>query len=382
MSRQVQDKLSLGDKQYIHYTLHHKNRRNLLGQFYDELPPQLQYRSHLTTLQLSNEQEETQYQFILRPVDRGRYDFGDMHLLLRLGFPGLIQYKVTTRAAQTVEVYPSIIQMKHYELMVFAQTAHKLGIRPVRAIGENDEFELIREYVSGDNIKSINWKATSRNNVLMVNQFQNSRSQHVYFLVDKGRAMKMPFDGLSLLDHAINSTLVLSNIVLRKYDKAGLITFAEQIDSSIKADNQSNQLYTISKHLFDQKTTFKEPNYPALLNTINGSIKQRSIFFLYTNFEHVQDLKRQLPYILTINRRHLLVVIFFENTIFETMLEEDAKTVKQIYEDTIVRRSRMEKQLIQKELRTLGVEVILTTPEKLSIDTINMYLKIKAKRMK
>lgn len=382
ITREVQEKLSLGDKQVVVYILDGQNRLGLNAELFDELPQQLNYRSGLTSMSLKRGGEVQKFTFSIKPTMRGYYHFGNTILLLSSQVLGLVKLKKSFDNPVEIEVYPSIIQMKQYELAVFSKTARMAGIRPVRNIGENDEFELIREYVSGDNIKSINWKATSRSNTLMVNQFQNSRSQNVYFVIDKGRAMKMPFDDLTLLDYSINSTLAIANIVLKKYDRVGLITFSEQVDSRIKADHQNNQLSLISKHLFDQRTAFTEPNYGALLSTINHGLKQRSMLFLFTNFEHVQDLKRQLPYLQSMNKRHLLIVIFFENTIFHSSLDQDATNVKGIYRQTLIRKALMEKQLIQKELKALGIQVILTAPQELSINTINKYLEIKAKRMK
>ncbi len=380
--REVQDKLSLGDKQYVRYSIDGSHTLQLRGELYDELPEQLEHRSGLTSIILQPGQDSQLFTFAIKPNERGIYHFGNVILMLNTRFLGLVSYKQVYYTPKEVEVYPSVIQMKQYELAVFSKTARMAGIRQVRSIGENDEFELIREYVSGDNIKSINWKATSRGNTLMVNQFQNSRSQNVYFVIDKGRAMKMPFDDLTLLDYSINSTLAIANIVLKKYDRAGLITFSKQVDSRIKADHQSNQLSLISKHLFDQETAFMEPNYKALLSTINHGLKQRSILFLFTNFEHVQDLKRQLPFLQAINKKHLLVVICFENTLLRIGVEQEVETVKDIYRQTIIRRTMMEKQLIQKMLKTLGIQVILTAPSDLSVNTINKYLEIKAKRMR
>ena len=91
------------------------------------------------------------------------------------------------------------------------------------------EFEQIKEYVPGDDIRTINWKATSKTNRLMVNQFQDEKSQRIFMLIDKGRTMKMPFNGLSLLDYSINAAMALSHIILRKGDRAGMMTFPRKL---------------------------------------------------------------------------------------------------------------------------------------------------------
>jgi len=90
------------------------------------------------------------------------------------------------------------------------------------------EFEQIKEYVQGDDIRTLNWKATAKRNSLMVNQFQDEKSQSVYMLIDKGRVMRMPFNGMSLLDYALNATLVLSNVILKNKTKRACFLFLKK----------------------------------------------------------------------------------------------------------------------------------------------------------
>ena len=121
--------------------------------------------------------------------------------------------------------------MKRFELKSFHKLSDKKGIKKMRRIGHSYEFEQIKNYVRGDDYRSINWKATSRRAQLMVNQFQDERAQQVYSMIDKSHAMKMPFNELSLMDYAINTSLVIPNVALQKHDRAGLLTFSDKIGS-------------------------------------------------------------------------------------------------------------------------------------------------------
>src|SRR5690606_2772203 len=110
------------------------------------------------------------------------------------------------------------------------------GNRKIRKLGQSLEFEQIREYVTGDDIRNINWKATARKGGhLMLNSYTDERSQQVYCFIDKSRVMKMPFEGMSLLDYAINATVLLSHVALLKQDRAGLVSFGENVDSFLPA---------------------------------------------------------------------------------------------------------------------------------------------------
>jgi len=379
-TRSVLEKLSLGDEQAVTYSIENPSNIAFDFELVDEMPTQLQHRKNIALGQLEAYEKEA-IEFIIRPIERGKYEFGKTFLYISNPKIGLLQKRMSFDNNFDAEVHPSIIQMRKYELQVFSKTASLSGIRRVRNIGENDEFEHIRQYIQGDNIKSINWKATSRKNQLMINQYQNSRSQMVYCIVDKGRAMKMPFHGMTLLDHAINSALVISNIILKKYDKVGLITFSEKIGAVVNSKASQHQLEMISQKLYNQKTSFKESNFELVFHTIRKQISRRSILLFFTNFEQKYDLERNLSYLRSLAKKHLLVVILFENTELRDAAEMECVTKSDIYLKTFANRTLVEKEEIQRLLNINGIQTILTKPEELSINVINKYLEIKSKRM-
>ncbi|MCB0689738.1 MAG: DUF58 domain-containing protein [Saprospiraceae bacterium] len=379
--REVFGRLSLGDDQYVKYVIYNHSNIELLTEIVDELPYQLQERN-MQVLKFLKPQSKQKFDLKIRPTVRGLYMFGHLHIYFSTRWLQLLQRRVSIDRREEVKVIPSIIQMKRYELEVFSHTALLSGIRRVRTIGEDDEFEHIRAFQQGDNIRSMNWKATSRKHVPMVNQFQNTRSQIVYCIVDKGRSMKMPFAGLSLLDHAINASLVISNIVLKKYDRIGLITFSDKIGQIVGAENTPQQLGLIAQQLYNQSTGYKESNYELLFYTLRQRIRRRSIMLFFTNFEHLYDLERNLEFFRALNRRHLLVIIFFINTELSETSEMQTESISDIYLKTTAKKTLIEKELILNTLKVNGIQSILTRPEDLSIEVISKYLEIKAKRMR
>jgi uncharacterized protein (DUF58 family) len=314
---------------------------------------------------------------MIHPTDRGKFKFKNLYIYCS-ALTHLIQRKVVVKQKQMIAAYPSIIQMKQYELKVFAQTATN-GIKKIRRLGHNNEFEQIKPYVQGDDIRTVNWKATSRMNELMVNQYQDEREQQVYTIIDKSRAMRMPFNELTLLDYAINSTLAFSNICIRKGDKVGLMTFSDKLGAKLAADRSKHQLAKIMEVLYAQKTRFLEANYEMLYHGIRNHIKGRSLIMLYTNIESDYALKRVMPMLRRINQKHVLVVVFFENSEVEKASEMEPKHVRDIYLKTFAEKYTMDKKKVALELRKNGIQTVLTTPENLTIDSINKYLELKAR---
>ena len=378
--REVRDQLSLSDNQFVNYTIENNGYGNLEIEIIDELPIQLQKRSFIFNKTLSAQETITE-KYKIRPLIRGLYSFGKLHLYISSTQLGFVQKRISYEIEKDVEVYPSFIQMKRYDLQIFNRVATLSGIKRVRRIGKTDEFEHVKNYTQGDNIRSINWKATSRRNELMINQYQDTRSQSVFCVIDKGRSMKMPFDELTLLDYAINSTLVLSNIILKKYDYAGLLTFNEKIHTYLKADNRSGQLTKITESLYREETGYKESNYQGLYFYLRKMVTRRSVLIMFSNFENAYDMRRALPYLRQLNRLHLLVIVFFTNTELLSASKREAERLSDIYSVTFAKKVLMEKDLIADELASYGIQSILSTPQDLSINVINKYLEIKAKRM-
>lgn len=269
--------------------------------------------------------------------------------------------------------------MRKYELMAFTNKLKDYGMKKIRRIGHTMEFEQIKDYTLGDDVRNINWKASAKRNQLMINQFQDEKSQPVYSVIDKGRVMKMPFEGLKLVDYAINATLVISNIALKKGDKAGMFSFSNKVDNQVMAQKRTSQMNLILETLYNLNTDFRESDFSRLYIDIKRKITQRSLLLLYTNFETLDALHRQLPYLQAIAKNHLLVVVFFENTELSQMLHEPAETTQEIFTKTIAEKFAYEKKLIVNELNKFGIQTILTKPQELTVNTINKYLEIKAR---
>lgn len=371
--------LSNGDENEIKIHLENFYPFNVTVSVIDEIPHQFQRRDLDVKLTMVSGGNKL-ITYSLRPVKRGEYSFGSVNVFASSPI-GFLSRRFQFSGEKLVAVYPSYIQMRKYELMAISDRLTEAGIKRIRRIGQNMEFELIKEYVSGDDYRTINWKATARKNHLMVNHYQDERSQQVYSLIDKGRLMQMPFNGLSLLDYAINASLVISNIAIKKSDKAGLMTFQDKIGSILAAGKMNNQMSRLMEVLYNQKTAYRETDFSVVYNYVRRKITHRSLLLLFTNFESIYGLERQLPYLKGLAQQHLLVVIFFENTEMQSFLSEPAEDLKEIYYKGIAEKFMYDKKLIVKELGRHGIQALLTAPDQLTVNTINKYLELKSRGM-
>ena len=373
------NKLSNGDDNDLFIDIVNNYSFPVSVEIIDEIPEQFQFRKFKIEKNLSvNEKQKTKY--TLKPLSRGEFHFGNLIVLVssKIGF---VKRRFTFDQSMMLPCYPSFLKLRQYELLAISDRLVDVGIKKIRKVGQSTEFDHIKEYVIGNDIRAINWKASARKNQLMVNHFMDERAQQVYSVINTGRIMQMPFEGLSLLDYAINASLVLSHISYIKHDKPGLVTFSNTLQNSVAADRKGNQLYRLQEALYNVKTDYRETNYEVVLNYASTKLTQRSLLLLYTNFETVSSLRRQLKYIKQIAKNHLVVVIIFENTELHDLLNTKVTNTSEIYRQTIAKKFDYEKQQIVLELQRSKIQCVYTKPQQLTVNTLNKYLELKARGM-
>ncbi len=375
--RILPEKMSNGDDNEIKIDIKNNYFFPLKTKVIDEIPFQFQIRDFLIQKKIKSG-KNSYFQYTLKPKERGEYHFGNLNIYA-VSPIGLVAKRFTFQKDDTLPSYPSFVHLRKYELMALQNEFLLGGIKKIRKLGHTMEFEQIREYVQGDDMRTINWKATSKQSKLMVNQYQDEKSQRIYMLIDKGRTMQMPFNGLSLLDYSINATMALSHIILKKGDRAGMMTFSKKTENRVPADNKSGHLKKISEALYNIQTNFYESDFSRLYQDLKMHMNQRSLVLMFSNFETLDALNRQLKYLRGIAKNHLLVVVFFKNSELQNLIHSNPENMQEIYDEIIAEKFEFEKKLIIQELRKYGIYTVYTAPENLNIEVINKYLEIKAR---
>lgn len=375
--REMAEKLSLGDPNPIHLQFENAGTTGFQLEVVDELPAQFQERNFSRHLFLNARSSET-VSYDVRPLSRGEYGFGFVNVFVKTQL-GLVERRLRLAFPETVGVYPSILQMKRYELKALKHIAHDAGIKKIRRIGHSYEFDQIKNYVEGDDFRAINWKASGRRGSLMTNVYEDEKSQQVWCILDKSRSMRMPFEGLSLMDYSINSILALSNIILKKDDRAGLLSFSDVLGSTVPAEARPAHLRRIMDALYRERERRGEANFELIYQAVRRLISARSLLLFFTNFESAYSLERALPHLRRLAKSHLLVVVFFENTEISDLARQPARDVLDVYRQTTARQFLQDKKEMVALLRQFGIQAVLTRPENLTLNTVNKYLELKSR---
>lgn len=376
-SRQCSPRFSNGDDNEVHLRVESRYAFPVRLSVIDEVPVIFQQRDVCFKLSLDSGEGKT-ITYHLHPTRRGTYAFGHIRVFVSSRM-GLIERRFTCGMPQNIKVYPSYLMLHRYELLAMSDNLTELGIKKIRRVGHQTEFEQIKDYVKGDDYRTINWKASARRHQLMVNVYQDERSQQIYNVIDKGRVMQQAFEGMTLLDYAINASLVLSYVAMRKDDKAGLVTFNEHFDTFISASKHAGQMQTLLESLYGQETTYGETDFSALCVHLAKHVGKRSLMILYTNFSSLNSMKRQLPYLQQLSRQHRLLVVFFEDADLKEYIAGKPVDTEGYYRQVIAEKFAYEKRLIVNTLKQHGIYSVLTTPNNLSIEVINKYLEMKGR---
>lgn len=377
--RQCAERFSNGDANEVRIKLESSYPFAVILTIIDEAPAVFQRRDIVySAILIAKGQGTVSYR--LTPVQRGVYTFGHIRCFVRTAL-GLVERRYTCGEAQEVKVYPSYLMLNRYELLALSNNLTEMGIKRIRRVGNNTEFEQVKDYVQGDDYRKINWKVSARRHQLMVNAYRDERSQQIFSVIDKGRVMQQSFRGMTLLDYSINAALVLSYVAMHRDDKAGLITFADKLDTFIAPSRHMAQMQHLQEGLYAQETTFGETDFSNLCANVHKLVSKRSLLVVYTNFSGMTALNRQLAYLKLLSQWHRVLVVFFEDIEINDYIHSPKTSTEDYYQHVIAEKFANEKRLIVSTLRQHGILSLLTTPDSLSVDVINKYLEMKQRQI-
>ncbi|MBN1501143.1 MAG: DUF58 domain-containing protein [Spirochaetes bacterium] len=375
LSRSAEEKLSNGGLNTIRIRVKSFYRFPLMLEIIDELPEQLQIRDFKLGLKIFPG-EDRLLNYTVRPLKRGQYFFGNINVKCSV-FSGLISRRIVAELPQMYPVYPSVKEMKKFGFYASSNRLENIGMKKIYRTGYSYEFEQIRRFANGDDIRKINWKATSKSGFPMINTFKEEKSQDIYSIIDMGRAMQMPFGGMTLLDYAVNSCLALSGTAVSRNDNSGLITFAEKIYSFLPAQKNSRVMNRILETLYSINTSFREPDYEKLFFHIERYILKRSLLIFFSNFETLYSLDRNIRYLRLLAKKHHVVVVIFRNSEVASYTVSYSGNVKDIYVKTMAEKYLHEKEMIAGRISGNNMQAVLTDPVELTPHIINKYIEIK-----
>ena len=380
-SRRMERVASLNKPHNVTLTVvHHRNRRRKMQVWVrDDMPDPFVATPAQTDLRISGRcRALVAYKFIAQR--RGAFSLEAVHLRVRSRW-GLWQRQFSCPATSVVHVYPDMVQLAEYAVLARTNRLSLIGVRRSRKIGQDHDFERLRDYAMDDNYKHIDWRATARRNRLTVKEFQTSQSQRIVFLLDCGRMMNNTSAGLSLLDHALNAMLMLSYVALRQGDSVGLICFADQIHNYVPARGGMSQMNRLLHASFDRFPRLVESRYDLAFFHLATHCRKRALVVLVSNLiDEVNSFQVQRYLRAQVGRHLPLGVLLRDHQLFDAA-QSQLVSGRDLYRAAAAAEILNWRRQVLTDLEHQGVLVLDTFPEDMTAPLVNRYLDIKARHL-
>ncbi len=316
--------------------------------------------------------------YLLQPKKRGIYIFTDLYVAYLSRFK-LLNRHIAYEMKAEVKVYPNIKDLRKYRLMVFGGYMMRGGKKVWNKRGEGLEFESLREYIYGDAYGKINWQATAGMNKPIVNQYEVEKNQDVIALIDSGRAMSYEVRGYKRLDLAINTALILSDIANLTGDKCGLMVFNTQVQQYVKPATGGAHRNKLLEALYTVDYSRETSHFGAAFTYLAHQQKKRSILFMFTEFETMDEASEYLKVLPQISRRHLVILFMMVKEKIVDLTVSTANEDQSLFLKGAAFEILEERKKILATLRRSGIMCVECLPDTLTTEVINHYIQLKHK---
>ena len=317
-----------------------------------------------------------EFTYDVTPPRRGDYSFADLYLRWE-SVLGLLRRQTRIKAAAPVKVYPNLVDVRKYDLLLRRNRLWELGLRNVRTLGGGAEFERLRDYTPDDEYRRISWKATARRGKPISMEFESERSQNIYCLLDIGRMMRSPVGEVAKMDYAINAVLLLAYVAAQKGDRIGLLTFADRVETYVAPQGGKVQFQRMLEQLYGVEGQPIEPDYNAAFSYFAAHQHKRGLVLLFTDLTGSITTEALIAQMTRLRRRHLPLLVTLADPTVQKLARQPITGSASLYQRTVAEQLLDERQLTLDRLRQRGVQTLDVPADELSVAVINRYLAVK-----
>lgn len=366
------------DAEFV-YRLENRGEREVIVALRQLWPPTFSAEEKWTEVAVAAG-EIVQVALVATPHKRGQIELPPTEVDIR--FPlGVAKRRWNLEGQEKVSVYPDLQSLYAYETLRRSHALTQFGIHRRRMVGAGREFAQLREYVSDDDFRDINWNATARHRKPITNVYQAERSQDVLLCLDCGRMMGTPVENGTALDCAIDAAIMLAHAANDQGDRVGLALFKDTVELFMKPKAGRRAVNAIIEELVESEPEGVFPSYSSLVECLRVRHKRRSMVFIFTDLNDVQltkDLAQVLP---LISRRHVIVVISLRDLLLDNIANGGAVERGHVYQVLAARALVTERDARSRELSKHGIQVLEADAQELTMSVINRYLTVKMRQM-
>ncbi len=372
VERRHDTKLSLGADNPIQLRIRSRNARLTTLWVRDEPPPE--FRTSVLILKDKIPPYKTwEGVYHVHPLRRGDYAFANINLRWE-GPLGLVVRQGAVHAAAPVKVYPNLLDVRRYELLLRRNRLQELGLRSSRMYGEGNEFERLREYLPDDEFRRIDWKATARRHRPVTVEYQTERSQSITCVLDVGRMMQSPVKDIAKLDYVINAVLLLGYVATGVGDKVGLMTFADDIHYYLSPRQGRVQFYRMLELLYGV-----EADYRRAVTYLAAKQRKRALVVIFTDLSGGPSIDTLVSHISVLAKNSLPLVVTISDPDVHAAAHQRPVDSLTAYQRAAAGQLLDERHLALDTLRRRGVLTLDVPAHQLSWSVVSRYLELKGK---
>jgi uncharacterized protein (DUF58 family) len=312
----------------------------------------------------------------LLPTERGNFSFGDLAARCR-GPLGLAQADRLLPLAETVQVYPNLLEVRRYEALVRTTLVRAGGYHAKRLPGGGREFSHYRDYVPDDDYRSVSWKATARRHKPITAVHESEHSQDILLCLDAGRMMAARVGALTKLDHAINAVLMLTHVSQNFQDNLGLLVFSHKVHLYLPPAKGRAQHARFLQALYSLKPEFCHVNYREAFNYLIGRHPKRALTMVFTDLLDDVASREYLEASALLRRFHLPLTLAVADVPLQQLAARQPGDPGTLYDILVARDLLHSRTELLRNLERQRALVVDTVPERLTIDAVNRYLALK-----
>src|ERR1051325_2680571 len=342
----------------------------------DEYPPQMKL-SGLREAKIRIEpRTSAALVYGLTPSRRGQFHFGQI-VVRFLSRWSLGWCQINIGEAPTVKVYPNMRRAREAELKALGASSLVATHRKTSWRGEGREFESLRDYVRGDELRHISWTATARRGKLTTRQYQIERDQTIVIALDAGRLMTARIEQETKLDSAVHATLALFSAAARAGDNAGLVVFGRRIKSYVPPGRGRDHIESALEALHAVEPEMIEPSYAQAFQFIAANSKRRSLVVLLTDLVDEEGSKELLTSLHILRPRHLPLVVTIADRDLKAVVRQIPSSVKDVFTQSVAEEIIHHREAALRMVESIGGLALDVTAAALAPALLETYLRVK-----
>lgn len=377
VQRAVAERLSIGRDNQVTIEVFSQAKESLRLKMRDASPAAIDADVQEFDFDLEANSKAT-LNYNLKPVRRGAFEFGDIAARYRSKF-GLFWRQVIFPCPQKVRVYSDLKALQ--ELSVKLAHSSEFGDLKVRKRGQGTDFASLREYISGDDVRSMDWKATARRDRPVLRVYEVDKEQSMMVLVDAGRMMVSDLEGLSRFDHALNAALSLVLTGLMRNDSVGLGIFADKPILYMPPRRGKAYISRVLEACCDVFPKMVEPDYLGALSYFAGAHKSRALMVVITDLTDPTGSQSLLSGLASLSPRHLPFCVTLRDRKVDHVADDAAVGVEEIMKKAVANDLIAQRELAFSHLVRRGCLILDCPPQELSTKLVDKYLEIKARAL-